>query len=824
MAQAIKNVSKVLAAIKSVSDDQDLSNYGKEFQLKLLSLLIKDRVFSSSIIPIMKNEYFTDIYLRKVFVVVEKFMRTYTSTLPTIDNIRITLHQTGENMQLFDKILKSIDEITLADRDFVINNARDFCFSKHALHGNDEIRKLLEVGNFKDAQAISADLFRYSGLHTTKIYDLKKDIGQIFVSKTIKNPVPTPFPTFNDKMDGGPGAGNLVVMVAPSNFGKSFLANTRVRMYDCSLKNIQDIVPGELVMGWDGKPRTVDKCHSGVDQMYRIDQSNGDSYTVNSRHELCILNSWDKVSAENVQLMNAVQYLDRMKSPEEFTNKKNEWNAKWREHNRGFKSPGIDFDEQELPIDPYWLGLWLGDGYKRNTEICGVDEEVGDYLTIYCEDNNLELVNNKYYRSDAPNNKILNRWKVNGDNFIKCFIKDYNLFNNKHIPEIFLYNSKENRLRLLAGLIDTDGGLGVLKTSVEITQKLDVLAEQITFLCRSLGLKVSLKKKEGKIDGVIKGIYNRIIVSGKELINVPTLIYRKKFTTLKTKKDELKTRIKITPVGEGEYFGFSIKEEDKMFLLEDFTVVHNTNALVAVARHANSVGKNVAFFSFEIGGIDILRRHVAGLTDFTQREVVNNQKIVDIRLSDEYLGDFKLIEEKATIARISTIKTHLDYLKSIGFFPDLICIDSLNQLKLPVGMRYEGDNQKFEYLSEELRDLAKDEGVPLYTVFQTNRGGFSKELNDIESIGKAIEPFQVADVVITFSQTKPMIPQQKCYTMLLKNRLGPKHIVLDCHYDPDKCVFDEVAVVNELLLLEDEQKNKIKNAAKGALDKLRDRK
>lgn len=783
MAQKVPDISKAIQSLKSLTTVSDLSKYGKDFQIKLAALLIKDRIFSFSIIPIIKNEYFTDPYLRMVFVIIRSYVEKYHS-LPTIDNIKIELENNNENSKLYDSVLKSIETAKLEDRDFVIDNARKFCFSKHALAENEKVRAALEKGEFTEAQAISTDSFRFSGLNQTKFFNLKKDYDRIYDDEKEHNPIPMPFPTFNANMKGGPGKGNLVIMVAPSNFGKSFSLNTEVFMADMSVKMIQDIKIGDKVMGWDGKPRTVKSVHNGIDEMYRVDQNNGNSYTVNSHHELCIINSKDEVITENIQLMTPVQYIERMCSPIKPTNIKNKWNAEWRKLNCGFKSPGIEFEEKELPFDPYILGLWLGDGDKAAPMVCGIDQEVGDYIKEHQKKNNQSITVSKY------DGESVDRWVLNGSNGVnnfRDFLKEYNLFNNKHIPEIFLKNSRENRLKLLAGLIDTDGGLGTLKTSVEITQKLNVLADDIAFLCRSLGLKISLKKKEGKINGIVKGIYNRIIISGKNLVDVPTRIPRKKFVTLKTKKDELKTKISVTPVGKGEYFGFSIEEEDKMFLLSDFTVVHNSNLLIAFSRHANSIGKTVVFFSFEIGGIDMLRRHIAGLTDLKQEDVKRHKDFIEARMKLPGLGDFILIEERATSARISTMKNHIEYLKSTGVFPDMIMVDALNQLKLPLGMKYENDNLKFEYLCEELRDWSNDEELPLYTVFQTNRclDSFSKV--NIENKGEIfIKDVEVGNNVLTAEGYKKILNKYENNSVVykIKTKKGKEIICSGNHEFP----------------------------------------
>lgn len=789
----VQNISRAIDTLSTINKDEDLSKYGREFQIKLIALMMKDRIFSVSIMPIIKNEYFSDIYLRKIFVVVQKYVTKY-SSCPEVDNIRILLHEAGEKTAVYDKILDTIHNVEFNDRQFVIDNAHNFCFSRYALAELEQVKADLVSGNFASAKARATDAFRHSGGETTRIFDFKTDYPKVFDSAMLHSPIPMPFKTFNDVTQGGPGKSNLVISVAPSNFGKCFAKGTKIRMYDMTLKNIEDIIVGDKVMGWDGKSRTVTSTATGQEEMFEIQQNNGNNYTVNGSHILCLKNTNDESKVEKITVF-------------DYNKKSNSY----KRVTRGFKV-GIDFNDKDTEIDPYLLGLWLGDGFKKGPWICGVDSEIKGYLEEQCRLEGITLGETLDERTNVLT------WKIAGENdFFRNFLKNKNLINNKHIPENFLYNSYDKRMSLLAGLIDTDGGLGVLKTSVELTQRLKSLSYEISVLCRSLGLRVTEKTK------IIKGQeYYRLVISGKNLLDVPTIIARKKFVKLKTTKKELNTYINVVSKGIGDYYGFTLSEEaDRMFLLEDFTVVHNTAALTAYARHANSLGKNVAFFSFEIGGVDIIRRYIAGLTDMKQEDVINNRKKIEERMSDEFLGNIKLIEERATNARISTIKTHLEYLKSMGFFFDMICIDSLNQLKLPVGMRYEGDNQKFEYLAEELRDLASEYEVPVHTVFQTNRSGFTQEINDIESIGKAIEPFQVADMVITYSQTKAMAAEKKCYALLLKNRLGPKFILLDCFYDPNMGIFDEVAVANELLLLSNSAKDKIRNTAEIMANKVR---
>ena len=83
----------------------------------------------------------------------------------------------------------------------------------------------------------------------------------------------------------------LLVIGAPSS-GKCLGLNTPVIMYDGSIKMSQDIIEGDLLMGYDNTPRTVLSIARGRDTMYRIDQQYGDSYTVNSEHIISLKKNW----------------------------------------------------------------------------------------------------------------------------------------------------------------------------------------------------------------------------------------------------------------------------------------------------------------------------------------------------------------------------------------------------------------------------------------------------------------------------------------------------------------------------------------------------
>jgi hypothetical protein len=97
-----------------------------------------------------------------------------------------------------------------------------------------------------------------------------------------------------------------------------------------------------------------------------------------------------------------------------------------------------------------------------------------------------------------------------------------------------------------------------------------VLSDGIRFLCHSLGFRATTKEE------VIKGtVYYRTYISGS-VEEIPTLLPRKKATERKQVKDHCRWDIEVTPLGKGDYYGFELEGKDRLFLLGDFTVTHNT--------------------------------------------------------------------------------------------------------------------------------------------------------------------------------------------------------------------------------------------------------
>lgn len=79
-----------------------------------------------------------------------------------------------------------------------------------------------------------------------------------------------------------------LLMVHGTGVGKCHAHGTPILLYDGTVKQVQDIVVGDTLMGDDSTPRTVESLATGEDEMFRIKSVKGDEYTVNSEHILCL--------------------------------------------------------------------------------------------------------------------------------------------------------------------------------------------------------------------------------------------------------------------------------------------------------------------------------------------------------------------------------------------------------------------------------------------------------------------------------------------------------------------------------------------------------
>ena len=226
--------------------------------------------------------------------------------------------------------------------------------------------------------------------------------------------------------------------------------------------------------------------------------------------------------------------------------------------------------------------MWLGDGMQKGNSFSSDDLDLVEKWKNWGNINDILIT--KYskfnYGIISKSGKLNNINHKYLKNPFKTNLEKYNLTNDKRIPKEYIINSRENRLKLLAGIVDTDGCVQDNGTTLVIVQGLNhsKLIEDIILLVKSLGFTCyhrikNTQWKEYKTNNIKNGKAHHLHISGK-LEDIPVLLQRKKGVSPKIKNVHLSNIKKIIPQEEGEYIGFELDRNNR-FLLGDFTVTHN---------------------------------------------------------------------------------------------------------------------------------------------------------------------------------------------------------------------------------------------------------
>lgn len=374
------------------------------------------------------------------------------------------------------------------------------------------------------------------------------------------------------------GAG--IIRVATGG-GKCLGKDTPILMFDGTIKMVQNVVIGDLLMGPDSKPRTVLSTCTGIDPLYRVTPTKGAPYVVNNAHILSMKKTsrgyrgrsrdGEKYPKGEIVNINVEDYLAETKT--------------FRHIHKGWRT-GVDFaPAAALPVDPYFVGLLLGDGsIAGGVSLTTADSEIVDEIERQATIWNLGVMSygKTQFANEAKTYHLTAGRSGGRMNPLTHALRNLGLgAGQKFIPLPYLTASRDDRLATLAGIIDTDGYYDT--KCFYVTLKEERLLDDVIYLARSLGF--SAYKKEVKktcCNNGKTGDYFSTVISGN-LEQVPVRLARRKANPRLQKKDHLVVGLKIEAIGEGEYFGFEI-DGDSLFMLGDFTVTHNTKIAMLIMQ------------------------------------------------------------------------------------------------------------------------------------------------------------------------------------------------------------------------------------------------
>ena len=332
-----------------------------------------------------------------------------------------------------------------------------------------------------------------------------------------------------------------------------------------------DIKAGDLLWGTDGRPvRVVDVPFEGKAPCYRVSFDDGSSTIVSSGHLWTVRGRAqrraDRAGGATMQWV-TMETIDILKAGVKRPNGAalaRQWEVPPYE--------AVQYPEADLPINPYVLGLLLGDGHMASATVVtsgeGIMEHVGD-------------VGVSVSMRFEPSNTF--------GFYVKGVLRDIDalglsdtLAPTKFIPDVYKYAGGEQRKELLRGLIDTDGEVNKNGT-VGYSTASKQLADDIVWLARSLGCKARIQPTVKRPTYTHKGEKKEGRPSYRLTITYPDSFGRVCYVKHKAERVKPVGRRYLTRwidsieyVGEEECKCVSVDRLDGLFLANDFIVTHNS--------------------------------------------------------------------------------------------------------------------------------------------------------------------------------------------------------------------------------------------------------
>ena len=279
-------------------------------------------------------------------------------------------------------------------------------------------------------------------------------------------------------------------------------------------RKMGDLHVGDVVFGQDGTPSTIIAESEIFDKpTYRITFEDGASFKVTDDHIWTVQTKRSRRCAKDYLPGKTNQVKNRkyreggwfetttqemFDDPFFVTQRKDGKGVEYK-YRVPMNMP-VEYPEKDLPVDPYTLGYWIGDGSKG-------------YSTVTVDWNDLE----EAIANIEANGHVCNVFKRNGEkaatvnidantcegkhsNAFLNNMREIGVLNNKHIPDMYLQGSIDQRIELLCGLMDTDGYVSKAG-QCQFIQKNEAIVDQFVELCSSLGIKANKSSKIARCNG-----------------------------------------------------------------------------------------------------------------------------------------------------------------------------------------------------------------------------------------------------------------------------------------------------------------------------------
>jgi phosphate starvation-inducible protein PhoH and related proteins len=437
---------------------------------------------------------------------------------------------------------------------------------------------------------------------------------------------------------------NGTIEIAPLAYmrGRAMPLETPVLTPD-GFRGIGSLTVGDLVVGSDGEPTPVIGVYpQGEKEIYRLTTQDGGSVLCSGDHLWAVATRDDRRRGKPLRVLTTKEMIGNLRANH------------YHRYELPLHSAPVCFPYRKVPIDPYALGLLLGDGCLTGTTtptFATGDFELAWELQMRLPGIDVRPRGRPNYllgqrRSRAP-------WQSGAlmENPLTAAARSLELFGTrsttKFVPELYLYNSAKIRLAVLQGLLDTDGGPVTQRARtcrVQYTTTSSRLRDDVVFLVRSLGGVTYTRTRPaiGRTPGLTQGrpVYHRhdaYIID----IRLPEGVEPFRLTRKREKYQAeggggrpMRFIESIEPAGTAECVCIAVAAEDSLYTTEDFLLTHNTlnDSFIILDEAQNTSPEQMKMFLTRLGfGSKIV---VTG--DVTQVDLPSGQQS-GLRLVQEIL-------------------------------------------------------------------------------------------------------------------------------------------------------------------------------------------
>lgn len=427
----------------------------------------------------------------------------------------------------------------------------------------------------------------------------------------------------------------------------------------------------------------------------------------------------------------------------------------------------VEFAHKDVPIDPYALGVLLGDGSVANNTCVyhTADDEIHQYMLKYATSIGCEVKidcdrkDNKCtsYRINSLQNK-LRESGIWGQN---CYVKS--------IPKDYIYNSKEVRLAVLAGLMDTDGTCVIDKKSKQSRSSYSSVSKQLCLdlkeIVQSLGGLCSIIDHKTSCNGKIFFAYTCEVRLPKG-INPFRLKRKSERFTNRTLGKLKRTIVKIEKVGVDNATCLTLSDNDGLFMTDNYVVTHNTgktSIALMTALHAASLGFPVLILDTEMRIKDVLPRMIANMSEveintiergtfakdeFKKKCIFNTVGVLEkMNISHRNVGGYEFDEIISIIRR--WIYTDVGLKDNGEANPCLVIFDYFKVMSARELVNI-NESQALGFQVSKLVDFSKKFEFPNLSFCQLNRDGITKE--DSSAVGSSDKLAQYGNSLSIFKR------------------------------------------------------------------------